>query len=158
MVLAWTAATIGLLAAAAAVLWQWYRWQVRTEAARLVRAIEAGDIGELAFLWAERAHAARVRRWLGDPPLIVAARRSGAAARWLVERGAEVDEPGAGWMTALMHAAAAGDAGLCRFLLEHGADPDVRDAFGRPAEWWAERGGHDDVVRLLRRDRHPELR
>jgi len=41
---------------------------------------------------------------------------------------------------------------LCRFLLSHGADPNLADAdadWARPVAW-AERYGHDEIVTLLR--------
>ena len=134
MVLSWAFAGCGSVAAGALCLRCWYRWQSKLEAGRIVRAIDCGDAEELAMLWAERAYPDAVRDWFGDPALIVAVRRSSAAAvQVLLAAGANVDERGAGWMTALMYAAAAGDRELYRLLLDHGADPGARDAFGRPA-------------------------
>jgi hypothetical protein len=46
---------------------------------------------------------------------------------------------------------------MCRLLLEHGADGDARDAFGRPAAWWAEQRGHYRVANLLRSTALPEV-
>lgn len=157
MVLLWALAGGGCVSAGALCLRVWYRWQSKLEAARIVRAIECGDTDELALLWAERAYLDAVRDWYGDPPLILAARRSMAAVRVLLAGGVEVDERGAEWMTALMHAAAAGDRDLCGLLLEHGADPDARDLFGREAAWWAERAGNYAIAQGLREGASPEL-
>lgn len=157
MVLAWALAGGGTVAAGALWLACWYRWQSKAEATRLLRAIWRGDTDELALLWAERAYPDAVRDWFGDPPLIFAVRRSEAAARLLLARGVDVDERGAGWMTALMHAAASGDWSLCELLLAHGADPDARDAFGREAAWWAEYKGNAAVAGRLRRAPLPEV-
>lgn len=157
MVLSWALAGSGTLVSGALCLRLWYRRQSKLEATRIVRAIESGDTDELAMVWAERAYPDAVRDWFGDPPLILAARRSAAATRLLLSRGVDVDERGAGWMTPLMHAAAAGDEELCRLLLAHGADPDARDAFGRDAAAWAERGAYETIARCLRRDRSQEL-
>lgn len=141
MVLLWAIAGSGIVAAGALCLYYWYRCQSKFEATRIVRAIECGDTDELALLWAEQAHPDAVRDWFGNPALVIAAQHSAAAARVLLACGVEVDERGAGWMTALMHAGAAGDQELCRLLLDHGADPDARDAFGRPVAWWTARTG-----------------
>jgi hypothetical protein len=157
MVLSWALAGSGSFVASALCLRVWYRRQSKLEAARIVRAIECGDVDELAMLWAERAYPDAVYDWFGDPALILAARRSLNATRFLLSRGVDVDERGAGWMTALMYAAAAGDQDLCRVLLECGADPDARDAFGREAAWFADVGGKQDIARWLRRGALPEL-
>lgn len=158
MVLQWTIAVLASVSAAILCIRAWRRWQAKAEATRIVRAIECGDTDELLLLWAEKAHPAAVRDWFGEPALIVAARRCPAAARLLLSRGVSIDDRGVNWMTALMHAAAAGDVELCRQLLAFGADRDARDAFGRPAAWWAESAGHDRLAALLRADAGDEVR
>ena len=91
MVPTWTIAGVGTVAAGVLGVRRWYRWQSKAQAVRLVRAIECGDTDELAMLWAERAHPGPVRDWFGEPPLILAARRSTAAARLLLALGEPVD-------------------------------------------------------------------
>lgn len=67
------------------------------------------------------------RRLLPD----LAAAGAADAVRLMVEAGWPVDTLGGDWhATALNHAVFRGDAGLTRFLLEHGADPAVRHGFG----------------------------
>ena len=73
------------------------------------------------------------------------------AARFLLERGAEVDARGFFGATGLHWAAHNGHADTVRFLLETGADATLRDAqFDSDALGWAREGGHEPVVALLR--------
>ena len=48
-----------------------------------------------------------------------------------------------------MHAAAEGQLEVVKTLLEHHADPQIRDVDGDTARDFAERNGHAEVVRLL---------
>ncbi len=61
-----------------------------------------------------------------------------------------MNEGGAEWKTALMHAAAKGWRDICELLLAHGADPARRDLFGRTAVHWAEAGGNPNLALFLR--------
>jgi ankyrin repeat protein len=86
----------------------------------------------------------------GNTALMMAAYQHNAAAvTALLARGAAVTQPG--W-TALHYAAAAGDDGITRQLLDHGA---AIDAVSPPASgkftplMMAAREGHDRTVRLL---------
>jgi ankyrin repeat protein len=72
-------------------------------------------------------------------------------ARWLLERGAEVDYRGFFGGTGLHWAAINGHIETVTFLLERGADPDLKDLnFDGNAEGWAREGKHDAIVELLR--------
>ena len=72
------------------------------------------------------------------------------AARFLLDRGADIDSRGFFGGTGLHWAALNGHAGTVRFLLDHGADPALRDAeFDSDALGWAREGGHERVVALL---------
>jgi uncharacterized protein len=72
------------------------------------------------------------------------------AARFLLERGADVDARGFFGATALHWAAINGHAETVRFLLGEGADPALRDAeFEADALGWAREGGHEPVIALL---------
>jgi ankyrin repeat protein len=72
------------------------------------------------------------------------------AARFLLERGADVDSRGFLGATALHWAAINGHAETVGFLLEQGADPGLRDGeFEADALGWAREGGHEPVVALL---------
>jgi uncharacterized protein len=71
-------------------------------------------------------------------------------ARFLLDRGADVDARGFFSATGLHWAALNGHAETVRFLLEAGADPSLRDArFDADALGWAREGGHEPVIALL---------
>jgi ankyrin repeat protein len=72
------------------------------------------------------------------------------AARFLLDRGADVDARGFFGATGLHWAAHNGHADTVRFLLETGADATLRDAqFDSDPLGWAREGGHEPVVALL---------
>jgi ankyrin repeat protein len=72
------------------------------------------------------------------------------AARFLLDRGADVDARGFFGATGLHWAAHNGHADTVRFLLEAGADATLRDAqFDSDPLGWAREGGHEPVVALL---------
>jgi ankyrin repeat protein len=54
--------------------------------------------------------------------------------------------------TALMEAAASGHAEAAALLLQHGADPALRDAEGRSAADHARANGHADLAQRLQTD------
>jgi ankyrin repeat protein len=74
-----------------------------------------------------------------------------ACARVLLERGADVDAHGRGWMTGtpLNSAAAGHHADVARLLLERGADPNARQGSGWTPLHSAAHNGDLDVVVLL---------
>jgi ankyrin repeat protein len=159
--LAWVANGLAFLLAAAAIVWVCHERQRRHEAARMVRAIAGKDQMELLLLLVERVDFHSVVEWFGEPALIIAVQscagedRDGdflrEAIRLLISHGADINEAGTEWKTALMHAAAVGDRDLCILLLSFGADAAARDMFGRTAEYWAQHNGHDRTASLLRK-------
>jgi ankyrin repeat protein len=58
--------------------------------------------------------------------------------------------------TALMEAAASGEAEAAALLLQHGADPSRRDPEGRTAADYAQENGHPDLAQRLRPDTEAE--
>jgi ankyrin repeat protein len=72
------------------------------------------------------------------------------AARFLLDRGADVDARGFFGATGLHWAAHNGHADTVTFLLDQGADPALRDnQFDSDALGWARERGHEPVVALL---------
>jgi ankyrin repeat protein len=72
------------------------------------------------------------------------------AARYLIDRGADVDARGFFGATGLHWAAHYGHADTVRFLLEAGADTTMHDTqFDSDALGWAREGGHDETIRAL---------
>ena len=147
------------LLVAAATLWVCYEWQRRCGAARIVNAIKAEDEAKLLLLLTESRHLKSIAEWFSEPALILALKALPAgsdavgfaekAAILLISHGADVNEPGNEWKTALMHAAARGHWGMCALLLSHGADANAHDMFGRTAACWAQLGGHERVASAL---------
>jgi ankyrin repeat protein len=159
--LEWLSTGFALLLAAAAILRVCYERQQSHEAARVVNAIAARDQMELSLLLVEKVDLHSVADWFGEPALIIAVKSLAVqgdaegflqeAVRLLTSHGADINEPGTEWKTALMHAAANGNLGLCTVLLSYGADPDARDMFGGTAAYWAEQKGHQRIASLLRK-------
>lgn len=71
------------------------------------------------------------------------------AVRLLLERDHDVNERDARGRTALMIAAAEGHVGVCRVLLDAGADPVLATADGRDALGFANEHGRDAVAALV---------
>ena len=68
----------------------------------------------------------------------------------LLTNGAKVDVQGTlEGFTALMTAAAEGQVGVVRCLLDHGADRSIKDTDGDTALTFARQNGHAEVVALL---------
>jgi len=159
--LVYLAAGLASLLVVAVIFWSRHEWRRRHDASRIVNAINAEDEIELLRLLDESTNFQSVAEWFGEPALILAAKSlpggSDAASfgekavMLLVSHGADVNEPGAEWKTALMHAAASGHLGLCTLLLSHGADAKAGDMFGRTAAYWAQLCGHRRVASLLRK-------
>jgi len=69
------------------------------------------------------------------------------AVRQLLDLGYLIDAAGPDGRTALHEAALRGDQELCDWLLEQGADPDLRDRdFGGTPVDWANHAGHSALA------------
>lgn len=75
------------------------------------------------------------------------------AAKLLLEKGAEINTVPGGFDyagTGLHYAALNGHRPMVEFLLQHGADKNVKDTkVGSTAAGWAEYGGHSELLDLL---------
>jgi uncharacterized protein len=76
------------------------------------------------------------------------------AAKLLLEKGAEINDIPGGFDfagTGLHYAALNGHRPMVEFLLAHGADRNIKDTkVDSTAAGWAEHGGHNDLLDLLR--------
>ena len=159
MLLAWVCTAIAPALLVTVVLWGCHECQRRHEAGRIVKAMEAEDGTELLTLLVEGTDFHSVRDCFGEPALILAVQAAGShdcgfaeeAVRLFVGHGANVNEPGGEWKTALMHAARNGNQDLCNVLLSYGADPAARDMVGQTAADWADSAGFHRVAYLLRK-------
>lgn len=139
-----------IMGAAIARFWLWQREQ---EAKAIVAAIRSGDRAELLIVLAGVPRFDLVTAHFGEPVLILCV-ASGAATgilELLFDRGADGNERGTEWRTALMHAARLGHADVCKLLLEHGADPRACDMWGRTAAEIARESGHERLSLSLGR-------
>lgn len=74
-----------------------------------------------------------------------------AASKFLLQYGVDVDWGGTSYSsrTPLMQAACAGHKELCKLLLDSGADPSLKDRFGRVVSEQAAMLGKQEIVNLL---------
>ncbi len=133
--------------------------------ATLVDAVMSGGPALDVFEAASVADVERLRQLLdADPSLATAFSGDGFTAlhfpaffggvepaRLLLERGADVDARGRGWMTGtpLSSAASGRHADVARLLLDAGADPDARQASGWTPLHSAAHNGDLELVELL---------
>ena len=119
----------------------------------LTTAISSGPT-ELVAALLENGADPNVDDHAGFPPILAAldAPEPRAIVGLLVEHGADLAKRGTNDWTALHWAANAGDLDMVVFLLELGADPNLRtavDDYTTPLEE-AVMAGHDDVAEILR--------
>jgi len=117
-----------------------------------LNAVRDGDAGTVRRLLAGDPSLVTLNFDDGTAPLALAARLGRIEVlRALLEAGAlrrPVADPG-GAPSALMEAAAAGNADAVALLLEHGADAALRDREGRTAADHAQAAGHAALATRL---------
>jgi hypothetical protein len=119
----------------------------------LVNACRAGDIAEMERL---AAAGAEIDTLGSQSPVIQAAcKGQTAAVAWLLEKGAPVEgrDTESKW-TPLQCAAYYGFLDAVRLLLEHGANPALKNAQGKDARTCAREQNMMDVLRYF--DRNPD--
>ncbi|WP_149535254.1 ankyrin repeat domain-containing protein [Siccirubricoccus phaeus] len=120
--------------------------------AQFRQAVMAGDAARVQAMLAAEPGLAAPGRGDGADPVVLAARHGRVAVlRLLLQAGGVAQPEGdpAGPPTALMAAAAAGQEEAVALLLEHGADPALRDRQGRTAADLAAAAGHHALHRRL---------
>jgi ankyrin repeat protein len=117
--------------------------------------------GEIAWPFDNRAIPADLRRdrrqMLGNALVYAAAWGHVDVAKYLLDQGAQINLIPVGFDyagTPLHYAAFQGRREMVDLLLQHGADPTVRDTkVDSLAEGWAEHSGHTDLAEYLRQAR-----
>jgi len=89
----------------------------------------------------------------GDTPLLKAVRNSNiSSARQIIQRGANINEPGgvSDWeKTALIEASIRGDINMVKMLIDAGADLNAQDSYGDTALMACAGFGQADIANLL---------
>ena len=122
----------------------------------LILAAERGDEAIVRSLLRKKADLKAVARLspMGGTNADTALKRAAAgghtaAARALLDNGADIDAKGGSGDTALMIASAAGQEGVVRLLVEKGADVGLRNQAGKSALGMAQASGRTGIVRIL---------
>ena len=116
----------------------------------LILAASNGHTSVVEFLFSKGAEI-NAKDSDGQTALMYASKRSfNETAAFLLKNGAEVNvQSKKKGITALMLAAGWGNVELVHMLLEHGADANLTDTFGRTAKVLAQIKGNSAVVDLL---------
>lgn len=123
--------------------------------AELARAAAANDLPLVKQLVEKKAADVNARLQISENvflPLIVKTvmEDQTAISKYLIEQGANINEPDGFGMTCLMWAAFNGNAELVTFLLQKGADKGAETENGMTALKAAKEQGHKEIVKLLK--------
>jgi len=123
----------------------------------LILAANNGHTAVVEFLYGKGADINAIDHG-GMTALMYTAKRSfNETATFLLNNGAEVNvQSRKKGITALMLASGWGNEALVQMLLDKGADPAIRDNFGKTAANYAEKRGHSTVANMLANPPEPE--
>jgi ankyrin repeat protein len=114
------------------------------------RAVEGGDLGELERLVGQDPGLLNAKNVSGYTPLIFASSEGRVeVVRWLLHKGAAVNEQDHHGITALNIASVKDRAPVVKLLLEGGGDPTIPVPAGWTPLMFASVQGHLEVVRFL---------
>jgi ankyrin repeat protein len=120
---------------------------------QLIAAAETGDLTALQGWLAEQPTLLQWCSHDGDTLLHLACwQKQGELVPWLVNRGADVNARGWLQRTPLHYTVHEGNdssAPLVRLLLQHGAQPDLRDLLGRTVADWARVEMHGSALHAV---------
>lgn len=123
----------------------------RSDVSTILQASTAGNLGLVASLLKKNPALLNAHDDVGDTPLkraVGALFPNPTLIKFLLDQGAEVNQTGF-WGTALHTAAAKGNKPMVALLLDHGANPNLRDHYGRTPLDLSLFFRHADVARLL---------
>ena len=122
-----------------------------------ILAANNGHTAVVEFLYGKGAEINAIDHG-GMSALMYTAKRSfNETAAFLLNNGAEVNvRSRKKGLTALMLASGWGNEALVQMLLDKGADPAIRDNFGKTAANYAEKRGHSTVANMLSNPPAPE--
>jgi ankyrin repeat protein len=129
------------------------RIRKRAEGVTALMSAARGGCSACVRLLLENGADAKVRTNAGLTALHFAAFKGDLAmVKALLEAGAPVNVADDRGLTPLIMAAnsRSKDPDVVRLLLEHGADLQLKDSLGRTASDWAQIGGRQEIIRLLR--------
>jgi ankyrin repeat protein len=113
-------------------------------------AAKVGDVGEVERLLGQDPGLLDAGGQHGMTPLMFASRGGHVrVVRWLVDKGAAINEHYRDGRTALWFACFQGRAPVVRWLVEKGADASISTGWGSTPLMAASYQGHLEVVRLL---------
>jgi ankyrin repeat protein len=119
----------------------------------LIEASAKGNLAQVRKLLDQGTSVNAKRLEEGTTPLIAACNRAHYdVAKFLLDRGADVNSANRNGWTPLMGAASGGDKNLVRLLIDRGADVKARHAYGWTALKLAGSKGHQGVLELLGKD------
>lgn len=93
-----------------------------------------------------------LKNW--DGTTLLGATDNAQIAQWLIEEGANIDEPNNQGITPLMHAIVDQDMDLAKLLLENGADCEIRNKKGETVFDIAQAGASKEILEIIHQNMH----
>ncbi|KAJ6031364.1 hypothetical protein N7540_002096 [Penicillium herquei] len=117
--------------------------------ASLIRAVCDGDLKEMNSLLQQGADPDLRDRWNVTPLFWAAFYGHGGLVKLLIDHDVDVNAANSDNRTPLIQAAIRGFPDVVQLLIQTGANPQLRDRWGKSALYWASSLGHNHVYKLL---------